>query len=151
MVDIRIDIDVDTSKVAEMVARTEAAITPPSLTESLGVGADVIVDAARQFAPKKTGALSDSIGKTEDGVGWEISPFANAGGNSYLYAATQETGQTHYPTSGPFMVFEGNRGGPVFAREVTIPGTHYMELARVTAAQEAVVLIKEDIDAKIEG
>ena len=153
MVSVDISVEFDgLDRVKDDLERVQGAIEPPKLTESLGLGADIYVSAARSFAPKgETLALAASIGKVQIGPAeWEVSPFVNFPERVYLYAATQETGQVHHPVYADFMTFQG-RAGWVRARSVDIPGTHYMELARGAAEEPAAQRIKEDINRNIEG
>lgn len=132
--------------VREDINRIKGALEPPSLTESLGIGADIFVEEARGFAPKLTGALSESIGKNRerDGWGWVVSPFANQQGEVFLYAATQETGQIHEGN----MKFLG-RDGWVSPSMVDIPGTNYMEKAFAAGEAPAAEAIKTEIKTKM--
>lgn len=148
MAEVRLDFHWDgLDGVKERIDRIRDAISPPSITESLGIGADIFVDEARGFAPKLTGALSESIGKTRDGegMGWLVSPFANNAGDVYLYAATQEFGGHH--EGNPWMTWEGPTG-PVWKREVDIPGTEYMQRAFDAGVDPATEAITTDITAK---
>lgn len=147
MVDVRISFEWrGLEGVREDIDHIKGALEPPSLTESLGVGADIFVDEARGFAPKLTGALAASIDKNResDGWGWVISPFANQQGDVFLYAATQETGQVHTGD----MKFLG-RDGWVSPKMVTIPGTEYMKKAFEAGESPAAEAIKEEIKTKM--
>lgn len=147
MVDVRLSFEWQGLEgVREDISRIQDALEPPSLTESLGVGADIFVEEARGFAPKLTGALAASIDKNReaDGWGWIVSPFANQQGEVFLYAATQETGQIHEGN----MKFLG-RDGWVSPAMVDIPGTGYMQKAFAAGEAPAAEAIKEEIKTKM--
>jgi hypothetical protein len=147
MVDVRITFEWQGLEgVRQDIDRIQGALEPPSLTDSLGIGADIFVEEARGFAPRLTGALAESIDKNRetDGWGWVVSPFANQQGEVYLYAATQETGQIHTGN----MRFLG-RDGWVSPQMVDIPGTGYMQKAFASGETSAAEAIKEEIKIKM--
>lgn len=140
----------------ERIEKIERALQPPELTETMGKGADMFVGYSKDHAPKKSGALANSIGKTQIGASdWAISPYVDPGendaGTSVIeYAGTQESGSTHGPRYADYLVFQGDRGW-VYAKEVTIPATHFMELGFLEGQQYAVGVVKQEIDKAFEG
>jgi hypothetical protein len=135
--------------VTEAVGRIRDAIQPPSLTDSLGKGADVFVAAGQESAPSKTGALRESIEKQPDGdEAWTIGP--NMEGDTHLYAKVQEEGGVHTPQSASSLVFVDD-GKVWFVKSVTIPGTGYMEKAFEEGVSEAAQVVKDAITGHIES
>jgi hypothetical protein len=143
MAEIRIDVRFEgLDSVTEALDRVQAAIEPPALTESLGVGADVFVDSAFEAAPKLTGALAASMHKEADGDGWVISP------GDIPYANIQNIGGDNY--GNPLMRFMG-RDGWIQTDHVHVPGSHYMDDAFALGVGPAAEAVEQAIDKVIEG
>lgn len=120
------------------VDRVKAALLPPLITESMGLGADIFADFAREFAPKLTGRLAGSIDKHETSA----TSFAIHPGVDVIYAGVQEDGGIHH--GNPLMVFELD-GRVVRARTVVIPGTHYMAQAFEAGREPAIETVKQSV------
>lgn len=142
-------------RVTDKIDNIADALQPPQLTEIMGKGADMFVGYAKQHAPKKSGALANSIDKTQIGdTDWAISPYVNPGENEkgvsiIEYAGVQESGSTHGPKDADYLVFQGESGW-VYAKEVTIPGVHYMEIGFLEGQQYAIGLVKQEINKVVE-
>ncbi len=128
--------------VLRAVKRVEDALQPPSITESVGKGADVFVEGAQARAPKEDGQLSRSISKRpDDGYSWIVAPDT-------IYAGVQEFGATIRPKRADSLAIPG-AGGPVFVKEVTIPASPYMGPTFQQDQSLAVRAVKDAIDREI--
>ena len=145
MPDINIDVTLDTGEVDRLLDKAIDAVTPPSLTESLGDGADAFVDALRAAAPVRTGRLAASMDKTPDGDdAWLVGPDQNI-----PYARIQNSGGDIYPhLPRQFLRFVID-GKVIFARHVYIPGTHYMETGFELGRGPAIENVLAGVDRKL--
>ena len=135
MAEISLKIDVEGLEGAlNELRRVRDALEPPSLTESVGDGADVFVLGARARAPHLSGELAASIDKQLDGgTTWTIAP-------STIYAGVQEFGATIDAQDARALAFVDD-GILHFASVVHIPPSPYMTptfLEDQAAATEAV-------------
>jgi hypothetical protein len=140
MAEVRIDVNIEGLRDAENeIDRVERALEPPSITESMGTGADILVSSIKQFVPVESGALQGTIDKRE------VSPFEYSIGpkGSLRYANIQNEGGTN--VGHPFMILPGGR--PV--REITIRGSEYMTKGFEAGKEEAVAAVKAAVEAKI--
>jgi hypothetical protein len=143
--EVRIDVTIDDGAIERTLARVRDALEPPSLTQSVGEGADEFVDAARAAAPVRSGRLRESIDKTLIGsVSWSVGPDLGL-----PYARIQEHGGHIYPRFAQALRFE-IAGQVIFAKHVYIPGTHYMERGFDTGLAPAIAAVEAAVDRKIE-
>jgi hypothetical protein len=143
MAEIRISVNFEgLDSVQSDLDRIVRAIEPPSLTESLGVGADVFVTSAFDAAPKETGRLAASMHKEPDGEGWAISP------GDVPYANIQNVGGDNY--GNPLMTFMG-RDGWISTTHVHLVGSHYMDDAFALGHDMAAEAVAQEINKNIEG
>lgn len=143
MAEIRISVNFEgLDSVQSDLDRIVRAIEPPSLTESLGVGADVFVVSAFDAAPKETGRLAASMHKEPDGEGWAISP------GDVPYANIQNVGGDNY--GNPLMKFMG-RDGWISTTHVHLVGSHYMDDAFALGHDMAAEAVAQEINKNIEG
>lgn len=127
------------ASVLRAVKRVEDALQPPSITESVGDGADVFVEGARARAPRRSGRLASSIDKTPDTpTSWII-------GSDLIYAGVQEFGATIRPATSPTLVYQGTNGITYFDKVVRIPSQPYMRPTFDLDQAEAVAAVKSDI------
>lgn len=94
--------------------------------------AGVIVTRGTMLAPKKSGDLRDS-GRIERKDGVTSAVF---GGNGVPYGRIQELGGTIKPKNAEALSWIGSDGKRVFAKSVTIKGTHYLKRAGDSVAKE---------------
>lgn len=145
MAEIRISVNFEgLDSVQSDLDRIVRAIEPPSLTESLGVGADVFVVSAFDAAPKETGRLAASMHKEPDGEGWAISP------GDVPYANIQNVGG-EIPRSGEADMRFMGRDGWVHLTHVTLVGSHYMDDAFALGHDMAAEAVAQEINKNIEG
>lgn len=137
MADIRITVD---SVMGDALDKVERALSPPSITESVGDGADVFVEGARRRAPHRSGRLAASIGKTQvDPFTFEIAPDT-------IYAGIQEFGGTIH--SKPLMVFQD---GPhlIHVEVVHLRPHPYMRPTFAEDTPKAVEAVRQSIESNI--
>jgi HK97 gp10 family phage protein len=137
------------------LARVQAAVTPPLVTEVLGAAAEVFVETARELAPVGTsedgdqhpGQLRDSIEKREHGPwSWTVGPT----GEAAIYAGVQEHGADIEAKTAPYLEFMV--GGVMHrAREVHIPPHPFMGPAAIAGAGPAFESFKAAIAAIIDA
>lgn len=144
MAEVRISANVDAFQAHEKLDRAIRALEPPSLTESMGAGADIFVDEMKARVPVDTGKLQSVITKEQNvgAVGWEIGPLDGSYAET-PYANIQDEGGTNYGK--PYMILPGGYR----YHEVTIPGTHYVMEAFNLAKEEAIEVVKAEVLAKI--
>lgn len=147
MADVRIDVRYDgIERVQESIDRFLDAIKPPSLTESVGKGADEFVTSLQDAAPVKSGELRGSIDK------FEVSPTKfQIGPRGVIYAAIQNHGGTvHSSRPGGYLKISDS-DFPEYVKSVRIPGTHYMDKGFDAGLEPAAEAVKADIIAKIDS
>lgn len=143
MAEVRINANVDAFRAHEKLDQAIRALEPPSLTESMGAGADILVDAMKSTVPVDSGKLQSVITKQQMGAtGWEIGPLDGSYAET-PYANIQDEGGTNFGR--PYMVLPGG----AHVHEVTIPGTHYVIRAFDIGKGEAVQVVKAEVLAKI--
>lgn len=142
MAQVRVTVTADLAEALRDLARVQRALLPPSITRSVGEGADVFVRGARRRAPRRSGRLAASINKTPAGpYAWDIAPDT-------IYAGVQEFGAHIEPVTADALVFEGS-GGLVFTDEVDIPASPYMGPTFVADTSEAVRAVERAISQAI--
>lgn len=146
MATIRVDLSYQgKDRVLAAVEGVQDAISPPLLTESLGLGAREFESAAQDAAPVESGRLRSSIlAVPVDEKTWEVGP------RGLVYAAMQHYGGDVQPVTKQFMHFIG-ANGPVFLKHARIPGTHYMTVGFERGLAPAEEAIKADIIANVEA
>lgn len=130
---------------AAELERAKAALEPPSLTESMGKGADVFVEYMKASVPKDTGRLESVIDKRlGDQNSWVIGPVLGSREET-PYANIQNEGGTN--VGNYYMIL------PSGARfhTVTIPGTQYVQKALDAGREEAIEAVKEAVLSHIRG
>lgn len=95
--------------------------------------AGVIVTRGTILAPKKSGDLRNS-GRVEHNNGVTSAVF---GGNGVPYGRIQELGGTIKPKKAKSLSWIGSDGKRVFAKSVTIKGSHYLKRAGDSVAKES--------------
>lgn len=147
MANVRIDIRyVGKDRVQESIENVLNAIQPPSLTESVGKGADEFVKAVQDAAPVKSGALRSSIDKVAvDDNKFQIGP------RGVVYAAMQNYGgDVHSNRPGGYMgPIPGD--GPQYIKDARIPATDYMNKGFATGMVPAAEAVKTSITEHIES
>lgn len=122
------------------------ALRPPGITDLTEAGADAIKTAVILHAPERSGALKRSVDYRPNGpASWRIGPDTAA----IPYAVIQDRGGVIRPKPGNTLGKDGTGrlvfrlwGRLIFAREVTIPGSHYMAAATVEGGPRAVEAVK---------
>lgn len=144
MAQVNVDVTVDKGAVTAMLDRAVRALTPPTIGEVAGHGADELVTAAKLSAPRRSGALARSIDKHQTGdASFEVGPD-----ESIPYARIQEFGGDIVPRTAKALRFEVG-GHVIFAQHVRIPGQHYMRNAADVGAEAAVEAVRAALDRAI--
>lgn len=146
MAEIRIDVEVDKTAVDAAVRRVAETLEPPVLTDAVADGADVFVDAVKDTAPVRSGALRDSVDKSQSGPAeFLIGPDTDV----IPYAVIQNYGGDIYPVRAKALRFEID-GKVIFAQHVHLPGSHYMERAFEEGREPALRAVIAAIDRHID-
>lgn len=144
MAGVRIEVNVDGLRAHEKLDAAIRALEPPSLTESMGVGADVFVEYMKEFVPVESGELESVIDKRpgEGATEWVIGPV-HGSRETTPYANIQDEGGTN--VGNYYMVLEtGQR-----YHTVSIPGTNYVMNAFEAGREEAIEVVKAEVLSKI--
>lgn len=140
MADFNIRVSVDKRRAKDKVDKVYDALTPLSLTESMGDGADVFVDRMREFAPHDTGYLEGSIDKKLIGpTEWEIGPEINY---PVIYAALQNFGGVIEKSY--YMTFE-YQGRHYHTKAVSVQGSEYVSQGFISGREEAIETVVTEV------
>lgn len=115
------------------LAALSAALAEESLGAALTAGADLVVNAAKQRAPYRTGTLRRAIHSrvtaSRDEATAEIGVHQDGEGAIVPYAAQVEFGGTIVPRTAKALHWVDKDGNEHFARSVTQPARPYLRPA----------------------